>query len=437
VGRINKAVTIPYGPRDQQKEIHDHLKRFNVLVCHRRFGKTVLCINEMIKAAMTCELERPRVFYIAPLYRQAKQVAWDYVQHYSRPILDAVYDKPGDHIFNSELKIEFPNGGRVQLFGGDNPDALRGVYADLVILDEPAQMPPRLWTEVIRPALADRKGKAIFIGTPMGKNAFYDIYTAAKDDPEWYAAMFKASETDIIDQKELEHAKSVMSDAQYEQEFECSFDAAIVGAYYGKLMSAATTDGRVCHVPHDPAVDVETWWDLGIGDSTAIFFVQRMPGGAVHVIDYYEESGEGLPHYAAMLAKKRDEGNWIYSEHVWPHDGGSRDLSTGQARSETMENLGFAVKIMPREHIHTGIEAVRVILPKCWFDETKCARGVEALRQYRQEWDDKKQTFRNAPLHDWTSHPADAFRTGAMNQPSKGFGGPIVMPQDHISNNII
>jgi len=432
-----REIKIPYHPREHQTEIHESLKRFSVLVCHRRFGKTVLCINEMIKTALTCELERPRVFYIAPLYRQAKQVAWDYCQHYARPILEAAYDKPGDHIFNSELKIEFPNGGRLQLFGGDNPDALRGVYADLVVLDEPAQMPPRLWTEVIRPALTDRKGKAIFIGTPMGKNAFFDIYEAAKTDDEWYGAMFKASETNIIDAKELAAAKTHMSDAQYEQEFECSFEAAIVGAYYGKLMAQATEDKRITNVPHDPAVDVETWADLGVGDSTVYWFVQRMPGGAIHVIDYYEADGEGLPHYAAMLARKRDEGNWTYGDHVWPHDGAARDLTTGVKRSETMEQLGFGVTILPRSHVHEGIEAVRVMLPKCYFDENKCARGIEALRQYRQEWDDKKQTFRNAPLHDWTSHPCDAFRMGAMHKPSKGHMGPMVFPKEHVSNNVI
>lgn len=431
-----QEVEIPYSPREQQQEIHDNLKRFNVLVCHRRFGKTVLCINEMIKTVLTCPHKRPRVFYIAPLYRQAKQAAWDYCKEFAYPILAATVDKPADHIYNSELKIEFANGGRIQLFGGDNPDALRGIYADMVILDEPAQMPPRLWTEVIRPALSDRKGSAIFIGTPMGKNAFYDIYTDAQSDSEWYAAMYKASETGIVDDDELKKNRKAMSDAQYEQEFECSFDAAIMGAYYGKLMAQATSDGRVCHVPHDPAVDVETWWDLGIGDSTAVWFVQRMPGGAIHVIDYYEASGEGLPHYAAMLARKRDEGNWTYGQHVWPHDGASRDLGTGRARNDTMDGLGFSVEILPRENIHTGIEACRVMIPKCWFDETKAARGIEALRQYRQEWDDKKQSFRNAPMHDWTSHPADAFRMGAMHTPSRGFE-PLELPANHVSHGII
>jgi len=441
-------VIIPFQPRSQQREIHDNLKRFNVLVCHRRFGKTVLCVNELIRAAIECKLERPRVYYLAPLYRQAKQVAWDYCKHYSLPILDAAYKKPFDHIYDSELKIEFPNGARLQLFGADNPDALRGVYADMVVLDEPAQMPPRLWTEVIRPALTDRKGRGIFIGTPMGRNAFCDIYEGALNgwknadgdmevDPDWYAAMYRASDTDIIEDAELKAARRQMSQEQYEQEFECSFQAAISGAYYGRLMAEAERDERITDVPYKPGIAVETWWDLGIADATAIVFVQRIGRGVIHVIDYYEAAGVGLQHYASVLQQRAQEKDWVYSQHVMPHDAGQREKSSGKKLYEHMADLGFHATVREREqNVQHGIERVRMAIPMMYFDRKKCDRLIEALKQYRQEWDEKRQAFNPAPYHDWTSHCADAVRIGLMNEPSSK-AGPIVFPPGHVSHGVI
>ena len=398
-------IVIPYKPRDLQLEIHNNLKRFNVLVCHRRFGKTVLCINEQIKRAAMCRKDRPRFAYIAPLFRQAKQVAWDYLKHYSQPL-------PGTVANEAELRVDLPNGARVQLFGADNPDALRGIYLDGVVLDEYGQMRPQLWTEVIRPALTDREGYAIFIGTPKGRNAFHDLYQSALANPAWFAALYRASETRVLPGYELEAARQDMSEDEYAQEFECSFEAAIVGAYYGKLINQADADGRIGNVPWDPAVLVHTAWDLGIGDSTAIWFIQQV-GREVRWIDYHEASGEALSYYARVLKDKP----YVYGEHLLPHDGGARELGTGKTRQETLASLGIDTRVIALKAVDDGINAVRNLIPMSWFDRTKCERGLEALRNYRRDWNDQMGTFKPTPRHDWASHGADAARIGAAGLP--------------------
>jgi len=234
-------VLIPYEPRPLQRDIHHSLKRWNVIVCHRRFGKTVLAVNELIRQAVECDKDRPRFAYLAPTYKQAKSIAWDYLKHYSRPI-------PGIKVNESELRIDYPWGARIQLFGCDNPDALRGIYLDGVVLDEYAQMPSSLFGEVIRPALSDREGWALFIGTPKGHNAFHTLYNQACKDPGWFTAIYRASETGIVPPAELEDARKIMTEDEYEQEYECSWSAAIQGAIYGKHISEAEKEGRVRHI---------------------------------------------------------------------------------------------------------------------------------------------------------------------------------------------
>lgn len=397
-----RKIKTGYAPRPPQTEIHRRLKRFNVLVCHRRFGKTVLCVNELIRGAAACPLDRPRLAYLAPLYRQAKQAAWDYLKLYTAPIPRARFNE-------SELRADLPNGARIQIFGADNPDALRGMYFDGVVLDEYGQMPPSLWSTVVRPALADRQGWAIFIGTPRGRNAFHALYDHARKSPDWFAAIYRASETGILPEAELAAARNDMTDAEFAQEFECSFDAAIAGAYYGAPLSVADSEKRIRAVPHDPAVPVHTAWDLGIGDSTAIWFLQ-MVGREIHWIDYYEASGVGLDHYAKFLRDKP----YVYGDHLLPHDARARELGTGRTRVETLGSLGIRSRVVPLHTVEDGIHALRMMIPRSWFDREKCARGLEALRQYRRKWDERNGLFQPRPLHDWSSHGADAARIAAM-----------------------
>jgi hypothetical protein len=400
-------VSTGYIPRPLQSELHNSLKRFSVLVCHRRFGKTVFCLNEMIDRALTCKKPNPRFAYIAPLYKQAKSVAWDYLKEYTKDI-------PGTKFNESELRVDFFNGSRIILLGADNPDAVRGMYLDGAILDEYAQMSPRMWGMVIRPLLSDRKGWAVFIGTPMGHNQFWDIYDFARRQKGWFSCMYKASDTLIIDQEELDDARMEMDDDEYEQEFECSFTAAVKGAYYGKLLAEADHEGRIADVPFDPALPVSTGWDIGIGDDTVIWFFQQS-GGWINVIDFYSNRGEGMSHYKQILDKYSSGKNYVYNTHYGPHDLEAKEWGTGKTRQEQASALGLDFEIVPQIRIKDdGHNAVRAILPRCRIDVEKCSEGIEALRQYRREWDDKNRTFRDRPLHDWCSHPADGFQTLAL-----------------------
>ena len=397
-------IKIPYKPRPLQAEMHNSLKRWNVLVMHRRFGKTVWAVNELIKKALTCELPRPRVAFVAPTFTQAKRIAWDYVKFYAGVI-------PGVTFNETELRVDFPNGGRLMLLSAENPDSLRGIYLDMCAFDEFGMQNPRVWGEVVRPALSDREGAAIFLGTPAGHNHFYDLLETAKQQvdagsEQWYWKIVKASESKLVKDEELEAARAQMTPEQYEQEYECSFTAAIIGAYYGKLLSDAEDNGRVTRVPYDPMYPVHTAWDLGINDSTAIWFAQIFRGGAVNVIDYYESSGVGLQHYADVLSKKE----YTYGDHLAPHDIEVRELGSGKSRLETAYTLGIKFRVIPKMKVADGINAARMLIPKCYFDRDRCSEGLECLKQYRQEWDERRKVFRDHPLHDFTSHAADAFR---------------------------
>ena len=394
-------VVIDYSPRDQFRTFHDRKERWAAIVAHRRAGKTVACIQDLNKDALTCQLKNGRFAYVAPFYAQAKDVAWNYAKEAAAPV-------PGVSFNESELRIDYPNGARVRLYGADNYDRMRGIYLDGVVLDEYGDMDPRAWVEVIRPALADRKGRATFIGTPKGENAFYEVCERAKASDDWYHDRLRASETELIDAEELAAARAEMSEDQYRQEFECAFDAAVVGAYYAKLLAESDDDKRIGNVPHDPALPVYTAWDLGIGDSTAIWFVQ-VTGREIRLIDCYEASGVGLDHYAAML-KEGKRARYNYAEHWLPHDADHRDLTSGRTRLETLRALGLDCRVLPVARVEDGINAARMVLPRCYFDSTKCAEGLRALRHYRAEFDEKRKVLRPRPLHDWSSHYADAFR---------------------------
>ena len=409
-------VKIPYKPRPIQSDMHKELKRWNVLVMHRRFGKTVWAVNHMIKRVLTNPLPRPRVALIAPTFTQAKRIAWDYVKYYAGVI-------PGTTFNETELRADFPNGGRITLLSAENPDALRGIYLDDCFFDEYGMQNPRVWGEVVRPALSDRQGSATFLGTPAGHNHFYDMMQNAKRElgegsEDWYYRVCKASETEIVRPEELAAARASMTEEQYQQEFECSFTAAIIGAYYAKLLADAEDAGKITRVPYDPSLPVHTAWDLGMNDSTAIWFAQIFRGGAVNVIDYYESSGVGLDHYAEVLRQKE----YHYGDHLAPYDIEVRELGSGKSRLETAYNLGIRFRVIPKMKIADGINAARMMMPKCYFDDDKCAVGLECLKQYRQDWDDKRQIFRNHPRHDFTSHAADAFRYLAVGLQNREAG---------------
>jgi hypothetical protein len=409
---VLQRIDLGYRPRDQFEDFHKRRERWAVLVCHRRAGKTVACVMDLLDAALRCKQERPRFHYVAPLLKQAKTVAWDYLKSYGLRV-------PGATAHESELRLDLPNGAQVRLFGADNPDALRGIYSDGVVLDEAADMSPRVFNEILRPALSDRKGWAVWIGTPKGQNDFFDLWERAKSDDAYYTLMMRASQTGLVDADELADARRQMMPGQYLQEYECSFQAAIVGAYYGTLMDEAEEGKRIVANVFDPSLQVHTAWDLGLSDHTSIWFYQQS-GFEVRLVDYYASNGFGLDHYAKVLQDKA----YRYGSHYLPHDAEVRELGTGRSRVETLQGLGISPIIVPKLSVEDGINAVRKILPRCWFDKDKAAEGIKALRQYRRDYDDVRKVFLERPYHDWCSHPADAFRYLAigLQEPRAGNG---------------
>lgn len=386
-----------------QAQLRAQRKRFSVEVCHRRFGKTFDKLHYLMARALTSKRQAYRGAYLAPLRSQAKDIAWDMLKRFARPI-------PGMVPNESELRVDFPhNDSRIQLLGADSPDALRGRYLDDAILDEYAQMRPSVWPEIIRPTLSDRQGAAILGGTPKGQNHFYDLYEYAKTsgDPAWSHALYKASETGLIPASELASARAIMSPEQYAQEYECSFEGALVGAYYGALLQQAEDGGRITTLPYDPLHPVHTGWDLGIGDSTAIWFIQVI-GMRFHLVDYYEASGQGLEHYVKVLRDKP----YVYGRHYVPHDLEQREWGSGRSRVAMAESLGLRpLVIVPRLDVADGIQTVRALLPRCYFDRVKVSEGLKVLKAYQRLWDDTRQTWREEPYHNWASHGADALRT--------------------------
>jgi phage terminase large subunit len=408
-----QVVTVPYKPRDLFKPYHTRKERWSKIVAHRRFGKTVGTVNDLIRRAALNDRKfpPPRYGYIAPTYRQAKDVAWSYLKHYTSGI-------PGVEQKESELTVVLPTGQTVKLYGADNYDAMRGLYFDGVVIDEPADIDPRAWPEVIRPTLSDYAGWATFVGTPKGRGWFYHVGRdeAGKLLPEWFHLTLRASETGVLAKTELEDARKTLTAEQYEQEYECSFDAAVIGAYYGRQMADAEREKRICGVPYDPSVRVWTAWDLGMDDATSIWFMQGV-GREIHAIDYYEATGMDLAHYAQVIQRRP----YVYGGHILPHDVKARELGTGKSREEVLRSLGLDITIAKDHRVDDGINAVRLLLPRMWFDAEKCARGIDALKLYRADYDEKNQVLKPKPVHDWTSHPADSLRYFAMG--SEGLSG--------------
>jgi hypothetical protein len=399
---VVKEVELDYRPRDVFLDFHERQQRWSVIVAHRRAGKTVLCINDLIFKALVENKENGRYAYIAPYYAQAKSIAFDYLMRFSEPV------RVNHNV--SELWVELMNGSRIRLFGADNADSLRGLYLDGVVLDEYADMKPSIWGAVIRPLLADRQGWATFIGTPKGHNQFWEVYSNASKDSSWYVKTLRASQTGLLAKEELEDAAKSMTQDQYLQEFECDFESAILGAYYGKEMRQLTDQGRVTDVQYDPMFPVHTAWDLGYSDDTAIWFFQVVHG-EIRLLDYHSSNGQPVAFYAGILQSRERERGYYYGYHYLPHDARAKTLASNRSIIEQLSDKIplKSLKIVPNLSLQDGIQASRLALTRAWFDH-KCEDGIECLRQYQREYDEDKKVFRDKPRHDWTSHGADAFR---------------------------
>lgn len=376
------------------------------MVCHRRAGKTVSTVNDLIIGSLECQLPRPQHAYIAPFRDQAKRVAWSYLKYYSEPFWAS---KPNE----SELSVQLFGERKISLFGADNADSLRGIYLDGAALDEFGDFRPSVWGNVIRPALSDRRGWAVFGGTPKGRNEFWQMRELARKNPdEWLLLELRASDSGLIRADELDTLRRQLSAEQYAQEYECDFAAAIQGAFYGKEINIADREGRITAVDVEPNLPVHTAWDIGWRDDTAIWFYQVLRG-EIHVIDFHASSGKDIAYYTTLVQGK----GYKYGTHWLPHDAKAKTLASGG--KSVIEQLadGLNLKhmaIVPNLEVQDGIQAARVALSRAYFDSYKCEEGLECLRQYQREYDEDKKCFKERPRHDWTSHAADAFRMLAV-----------------------
>jgi hypothetical protein len=372
-------------------------------VAHRRAGKTVAAVNDIVRAAVFSKSQNPLYAYIAPYRSQAKAVAWDYFKYYAQPVTREINE--------SELVLELVNGAKIRLFGADNADAMRGLGFDGVYMDEYGDFKPSVFGSVIRPAMSDKGAWGVMAGTPKGRNQFHDIYQTAQRIPdEWFLLRLPASDSGLLPQGELNAAKAQLSEDQYLQEYECSFEAAIIGAFFGTEMRLAEPriNERVVFTEGYP---VHTAWDLGYRDDTAIWWYQVV-GGEVRVIDFFAVSGADIRTIAEVVVNK----GYTYGKHYLPHDARAKSLQTGKSIVEQLADLlGINhLSVVPNIGVQDGIQAIRQMLPRTWFNSVKCGDGIEALRQYQREYDEDKKAFRASPRHDWTSHPADAFRMLAV-----------------------
>ena len=402
-----RLVAIPYKARTQFIEYHTNTKRNALTVAHRRAGKTVARINKLIRSACISKLQNPRYGYLAPYYVQAKDIAWLYLKHYTSEIINSV----GGKINESELSITLGhNNAIIKLYGGESAERMRGLYFDGIVIDEAQGLSKQVLTTIILPCLADRKGWLDCSGTPKGwQNLLGELVKLARTNPdEWYLQILRASETGIIDNDELIRLQRLMTDNEYAQEFECDFDAYITGSYYGKDIALARTQGRITKVDYDANFKVHTAWDLGYSDDTAIWWFQVITG-EIRVINYYSTHGENVEFYAGIIKSK----NYNYGTHYLPHDARAKTMASG-GRSiieQLGQHLSFkSLQIVPNLSVQDGIQAVRLAFKRIWIDEAKCEYGIDALSQYQREFNEDTKSFRDKPLHDWTSHGSDAFR---------------------------
>lgn len=406
-------ITFKYDPREWQRKAQNNLNRFSVLVLHRRAGKTVFDVMQSIYAVLKCKKRRPQAAYIAPTYSQAKKIAWDYYKEYLEPLR-----LKGLVTFNeSALRVDFKNGGKIYLLGSEEPDAIRGMYMDHVVLDEYQMMPADFFEKVIRPLLSDRKGEAILTGTPSGKNHFHEGYQKGMDPEmkDWSSVLMRWDETQVLDPEEIEAAKRDMSIEAFQQEYECSFDVANKGAFYGNNVARVKADGRLKEIHHDPSYPVVSGWDIGF-DGTVIWHAQKI-GDEVRIIDCDIFEDKDIPYVVNKLIQKP----YTYQYQILPHDAVKRMITDKRKTAKgQIESLGLKCKVAPRLPLHDGIHATRNLIDRSIFS-TKCERKVklgrsktnalDLLTLYRAEFDETKGVTNTVPVHDRSSHVADALRT--------------------------
>lgn len=401
-------IIIPYNfePRHYQVDLYNCIPngyKRAVAIWHRRSGKDKTIFNILVKEAFK---RVGSYYYFFPSYSQGRKIIWDGADRDGFRFLNHIPEGVRESTRNDEMKIRLKNGSLLQIVGSDNIDSIVGTNPVGCVFSEFSLQDPRGW-DFVRPILAENDGWAIFNYTPRGHNHGFDLYEMAKRNPSWFCEVLTVDATRAISKQMIQDEReSGMAEELIEQEFYCSFEAAIPGAYYAVELRKARDDGRITKVPVEDYSRVNTAWDLGMDDSTTIWFFQ-MVGREVHIVDYYEGSGFGLRHYADVLRDKK----YLYGTHLAPHDIEVRELGTGVSRKSTAASLGIEFTVVPRMLVEDGINSVRAMLGKCWFDADRCSHGINCLSSYRKDYDEKNRAFKMRPVHDWSSHGADGFRT--------------------------
>lgn len=460
-------IIIPYKPRNWAKKLHDSYKRFFSLIIHRRGGKTTGLINHFQRCGLDDDRERERMrflmpgisdklletlllnrFYgiIYPTYKQAKLVAWEMMKHYSACV-------PGIKYNETELMVRYPNNARVQLFGADNPDALRGPAFWGLGFDEYSQQPANIFSEVLSKGLADHLGFAIFAGTIKGKNQLYRTNLIAKENhDDWdfvwqdvdYTLKTETDETlELIKRALADDRKLVqqgmMTEEEFQQEWYLSIEAAIKGSYYSKEITEARNKNRIKAVPYDPMLKVFPVWDLGVGQALGIGFYQKS-GNETRMIDYWEGSNQdGIPQAVKALQNKP----YVYGTFFLPHDAEAKSVDTGKTRVATLKELwpNIKIEIIPRMSVEDSIEKGRMFWSHLWIDEISCQIWLDYMSQYRQDWSEKRGMFIDKPYHDFTSHAADVHRYAALaedkmsNEEKSGYKQKSYIPSSHFEGS--
>ena len=381
-----------------------------VCVWHRRAGKDKTFLNHCVKRMF----ERVGTYYYYfPTATMGRKILWDGIDKTGTRFLDHIPNEIRDNTNNQEMKIKLVNGSVFQIIGTDRLDVV-GTNPVGCTFSEYSLQNPKGW-EYVRPILAENNGWAVFNFTPRGYNHGKIIYDIANNTADWFSSLLTVDDTGAISREAIEEERrSGMSEEMIQQEFYCSFDMGVEGSYYAKYIARAREEKRIILFNHDRANLVHTAWDIGVGDSTAIWFYQ-VSGVQIHIVDYFEAHGEGLPYYVALLRKKEQQYGYQYGDHYAPHDIRNREFGSGDSRLETAKKLGINFRIVPGQSVEGGIERVRQVLDKSYFSQDKCRDGILCLENYRKDYDEKNRAYKQRPLHDWTSHGADAFRYLALS----------------------
>lgn len=411
-----RTIEIPYKPRNWAREFHDNTKRWIVMVLHRRAGKTTAALNHLQRDAL--RVPGSQYAYIGPTYKQSKLVAWDIAKRIAGPIPGVVFNE-------SELMVKYPNASKLFLVGSENPDSLRGLALWGGAQDEASQQPSNLFSEIISKCLADHLGYWIWLGTPKGKNEFFKTYNKAKDNPDW-TCIFKTIDDSIRDEtgetidnlkQALEDdrrlvAQGLMTEEEFQQEWYCSFEAAIKGAYYLTQITKARAENRVKQVPYENGLSVFPVWDLGVGQALGIGLYQRS-GGEFRMVDYWEGSNkDGMPQAVKALKDKE----YVYGKHFFPHDAQATETGSGKTRLQIFHELWPSAdyELIPKMSVDDGINLGKQFWSTLWIDEVKCMTWLDNVSMYHQVWDDVRGMFKPVPFHDFTSHAADVHRYAAI-----------------------